>query len=114
MALNFRIYPWELETLIGQLLVAAKRKPGGSRNRIVDRNSFATCGIAVNLLRKPEDAEAGLYLKRFGALNEMHRIAHVNFLGSGATSTSDNSIGTPIYMGRGNASGIFNKPMALA
>ena len=75
MGSNFKIHPWELETLIGQLLVVAKKKPGNSRNRIVDCKRFASCGIAVNLLRKLEDAEAGLYLDRFRGLNEMHRIA---------------------------------------
>jgi len=43
MALNFRIHPWELETLIGQLLVAAKRKPGGSKNR--HRRSQQLCDL---------------------------------------------------------------------
>jgi hypothetical protein len=76
---RFSIHRWELETLIGQLLITPKISRRAGPNRITNCRLFAAGATAVNYLRKLEDAEAGIYLKHFSVLNEMHRIGQRQF-----------------------------------
>jgi hypothetical protein len=79
MASHFRIYKWELETLINQLLITPKAPPRSDRNRILDCRKFAAGANTTNFLRKLENAESGIYLQRFSIWTEMHRIGQRQF-----------------------------------
>ena len=79
IASNFAVYKWELETLLGLLLITPKHKLRDGLNRLTDCTQFAAGAKAANFLRKLEDAEAGVYLRHFDVLNEMHRIGQRQF-----------------------------------
>jgi len=68
------IHSWELETLVNQLLVTPKLKLSAGRNRFLDCSKFGSTATAVSFLRGIEDAEAGIYLRHYPVLNELHRI----------------------------------------
>jgi hypothetical protein len=76
---KYAIHKWELETLIGLLLTTPKYKLHDGLNSLTNCSHFDAAAKAVNCLRKLENAEAGIYLKRTGILIEMHRIAHRQF-----------------------------------
>lgn len=77
---KYSIQEWDLETLIGQLLTTPKRKIiEGRRNRVLNCSQFGAGAQAVNYIRQLENAESGMYLKRFKILNELHRIGQRQF-----------------------------------
>lgn len=73
------IHSWELETLVGQLLLVRKLKLGAGKNRFLNCSEFGAAASAVNFLRGKEDAESGIYLKHHPVLNELHRIGQRMF-----------------------------------
>lgn len=76
---TFALHKWELETLIGQLLLAPKVKIKPGLNRITNCTRFNAAASAVSILRKLENAEAGIYLKSLSVLNDLPRIGHRQF-----------------------------------
>ncbi|MBV9064944.1 MAG: hypothetical protein JO004_04150 [Methylobacteriaceae bacterium] len=73
------IHKWELETLISQLLITPKKRLREDRNVFLNCKLFSAGANAINFLRKLEEAEAGIYLKRFNILYEMHRLGQRQF-----------------------------------
>src|SRR5436190_839713 len=49
---KFAIHPWELETLVGQLLITRKLRPRNGPTRILNCAVFGAAAQAVNHLRK--------------------------------------------------------------
>jgi hypothetical protein len=76
---KFAVHKFELETLINQLLVTPKLQLREGRNQVTDCRQFGACAQGVNVLRKLENAESGIYLKRFNIFTEMHRIGYRQF-----------------------------------
>lgn len=68
------IRKWELETLVGELLISPKAKPSEGKNRILDCSKFDSIVALVSRLRDLEDAESALRLERRSVLKEMRRI----------------------------------------
>ncbi|WP_158767491.1 hypothetical protein [Terricaulis silvestris] len=76
---KFSIYPWEIETLLGELLLTEKFTPRDGANRILNVGNFGGLATLVRILRKLENEESGIYLKRVSILDELHRIAQREF-----------------------------------
>jgi hypothetical protein len=76
---KFAIRKWELETLVHQLLIVPKAKPGSGKNRYLNCTLFDTASKITNHLRKVEDNQAGFYLRHLNVLYEMHRIGQRQF-----------------------------------
>lgn len=72
---QYAVYPWELETLINQLVLTPKT-PG---RRYYPCNTFRTVGEFINYLRATENAEYGVDADPAKVLNEMHRIGQRQF-----------------------------------
>jgi len=81
---KFAVHKWDLETLVCQLLITPKDRLREGRNRHTNCSLFNAGATAVNHLRALENAESGIYLRRFSILNEMHRIGQRQFLTCGA------------------------------
>ena len=79
MSSRFAVYKWDLETLIGQLLITPKSKRRNSSIPLLNCTRFAAGATAVNHLRKLEDAEVRIYLEHSNALREVHRIGQRQF-----------------------------------
>src|SRR4051794_29793499 len=60
---QFAVHAWDLESVIGQLLVIPKYALRPGRNQITDCTQFGACAAAVHSLRKLENAESQFYLK---------------------------------------------------
>lgn len=73
------IHRWELESLMGQLLVTEKAPVLLGLNRQLNCRTFKSAQALVNCLRVIENADAGQFLKHFNVLLEMHRIAQRQF-----------------------------------
>jgi hypothetical protein len=75
---RFFIPPWEMmETLLNErLALPPLRARPNARNRIVNCREFNALATVVNLLRKLENAEAGVYLRRMNVMRELPRIGH--------------------------------------
>jgi hypothetical protein len=73
------LHKWELEALVSELLITPKYKPHEGKNRHLNCRHFDSGARAVNFLRTLEAAEAGIYLKRFSILLEMHRLGQRQF-----------------------------------
>lgn len=73
------VHPWELETLLGELFIAPKAQQGPGPNRVLNCRVFGAMVALINALRKLENAESGLYLRRVNILDELHRIAQRQF-----------------------------------
>ena len=76
IASEYAIYKWELETLITRLLSVPKQHLATRR---LNCGVFNAAALVTKHLRKLENAESGLYLKRFGIFNELHRIGQRQF-----------------------------------
>ena len=76
---RYAIHRWELEALVGQLLVTEKAPIREGRNRQINCRVFATAQLVANQLRNLEEAEAAIFLDRGDVLLEMHRIAQRQF-----------------------------------
>jgi hypothetical protein len=77
---QFAMHPWELETLVGQLLTTPKLTArDAALNWPTNCMQFDTGAVAVNYLRNLENEEAGLYLPSLGIWGEMHRIGQRQF-----------------------------------
>ena len=74
MSAQYAIHAWELETLANEVLVVPKVAASAGRNRSLNCSQFSAAVAAINLLRGQEDAEAGLFLRRYPVLTELHRI----------------------------------------
>jgi hypothetical protein len=71
------IHKWELETIFGERLrLPASLKKG---RRSLKCNEFSSAANLVNALRKLEDSESGMLLKRRSVFEELHRISHRQF-----------------------------------
>jgi hypothetical protein len=80
MGSSFRIHEWETETLLIQLLLAAREEPKEGTPAF-DCRKFSDVAQLVNRLRKLEDVESGMYLSgnEFKVLDEINRAAHRQF-----------------------------------
>jgi hypothetical protein len=76
---RYALRKWDLETLVVQLLVTPKLKRHDGPNRETNCALFLAGATAVNHLRELENAESGIYLRRYSVLNEMHRIGYRQF-----------------------------------
>ncbi|MET4229842.1 hypothetical protein ABIA85_003109 [Bradyrhizobium sp. LA6.10] len=77
---RYFVFKWALETLINELLSTKKKAlPKGGPTRRLDCTNFATVATCINTLRDLEDAEDGIVLSRFSALDIMHKIGHRQF-----------------------------------
>lgn len=77
---KYAVYPWEIETLVSERLLAPKFVPAHEGlQKILNCQVYDAAANLVNELRDLENADAGIYLKRFGILYEMHRIAQRQF-----------------------------------
>jgi hypothetical protein len=77
---KFAVHPWMLETMLNEVLVTPKLDIlPGRQNRRLDCRQFAAIAHVNNLLRKLENAEDGLTLKRINVLREMHRLGQRQF-----------------------------------
>lgn len=74
LSAQYAIHAWELETLANEVLIIPKAGESAGRNRFVNCSLFGAAVAATNLLRGQEDAEAGLFLRRYPVLTELHRI----------------------------------------
>lgn len=74
------IAPWELETLLNERLALPplQLRPG-ARNRVLNCRSYNALSQTVNLLRRLENAEIGVALRRMKVLRELPRIGHRQF-----------------------------------
>jgi hypothetical protein len=75
----YSLHKWELETLIGQLLITPKAAWRPGPNRVANCTQFNTGAMAVNLLRKVENIEAGHSLEAWGLFQEMNRLGYRQF-----------------------------------
>lgn len=73
------IYPWELESVLGELFIREKRALRPGPNRVLNCRKFSAMAVVINALRRAENDQAGTYLKRFCVLDELHRIAQRTF-----------------------------------
>ena len=78
MGSRFRIHEWETETLIIQLLLAARGEPKEGTPPF-DCRQFDDVAELVNRLRKLEDVESTVFLRDEFIFGEMHRIAQRQF-----------------------------------
>ncbi|EIG55839.1 hypothetical protein Bra1253DRAFT_00440 [Bradyrhizobium sp. WSM1253] len=77
---RYFVFKWALETLVNELLGTKKKAPPkGGLSRRLDCTKFATVATCINTLRDLEDAEDGIVLSRFSALDIMHKIGHRQF-----------------------------------
>lgn len=76
----YYIAPWELETLLNERLALPplQLRPD-ARNRVLNCRSFGALSQVVNLLRRLEDAEIGVALRRMNVMREIPRIGHRQF-----------------------------------
>ena len=74
------VHPWELETLLIQLLLTPK-EPRPSAAPAFDCSKFDSVAELVNRLRTLENVESAAYLRgtEFNIFNELHRIAQRQF-----------------------------------
>lgn len=80
IASKFAVHPWRLETLLNELLQAAKLEILPNRaNKRVDCSKFAAVAKAVTYLNELENAQDGIVLRRINVLQEMHRLAQRQF-----------------------------------
>ncbi len=73
------IHPWELETIVGELLETPKARLYPGVNHVADCSTYGTVRAVVNFTRRLEDAEAGMHLADNNIFSEMHRIGHRQF-----------------------------------
>lgn len=76
---QFAVRKWELETLVGQLLVTPKCQIREGPNKRTNCEHFSTAAAVVNHLRDLENAESGILLKHTNILLEMHRTGQRQF-----------------------------------
>lgn len=76
---EYKIHPWELETLITLLFQTPKARVRQGLNRRLNCTRFEAMGDAINLLRSLENAESGLSLGRVHILTELHRVGQRQF-----------------------------------
>lgn len=74
------IPPWEMETLLNErLALPPLRLRPGSPYRVMNTKTFNALGATINLLRRLEEAEIGMVLRRMNVMREMPRIGHRQF-----------------------------------
>lgn len=81
IASKYAVHKWELESLMGLLLTTPKAttKAHDKLSRTLRHDNFMTVTTIVNLLRRIEDADAGIYLKNMSIFDEIHRLSHRTF-----------------------------------
>ncbi|MET3472234.1 hypothetical protein ABIC78_002769 [Novosphingobium sp. 1529] len=80
MTSKLTIYKWELETLVNELLIVPKRKRRiKGQWRELDCSRYDALQDMVRVLRRLENADAGVRLKRKNVLEEMPRISARQF-----------------------------------
>jgi hypothetical protein len=74
------IPPWELETLLNERLALPplQLRPD-ARNRVMNCRTFSAVATTVNLLRRLENSEIGVVLRRMNVMREMPRLGHRQF-----------------------------------
>lgn len=75
----FAVHKWELDTLIGQLLITRKVGISAKSIRYTDCSQFNAGSTAINFLRQLEEADSAIFLEHFDVLLEMHRIGQRQF-----------------------------------
>ena len=77
---QYFIPPWEMETLLNERLTLPPLllRPNVP-NRVMNCREFNALATTVNLLRRLEDAEIGVVLRRMNVMREMPRIGHRQF-----------------------------------
>lgn len=76
---QYKVHPWELETLIGEFFSCAPFVPKNGWNSTVDCSLYKSAATFINLLRSVEDAEVSFSLSAKDVLLEVHRIGHRQF-----------------------------------
>lgn len=79
IASEYAVQKWELETLIGLLLLTKKAALKSEKHRVLNCANFTVIAKLINNLRALEDVESGIFLKRLDVMLEMHRIAQRQF-----------------------------------
>ncbi len=80
MTSKLALYKWELETLVNELLIVRKRqKQIRGQWRELDCSRYDALQNMVRALRRLENAESGLRLKKMNVLDEMPRISARQF-----------------------------------
>ncbi|WP_325062314.1 hypothetical protein [Vitreimonas sp.] len=75
----YAVFPWEIETLLSELLIVPKRPLRDGPNKVLNCRKFGAIVKIINALRDLENAESGIYLRRMNILDELHRIAQREF-----------------------------------
>lgn len=74
------VFKWELETLVGQLLIIRKKSRNKRGSVTLNCVKFDTAAEITNTIRSLEDFEATVYLRAGKDIfKEMHRIGHRQF-----------------------------------
>lgn len=76
---QYKVHPWELETLVGEFFSCPPFVPKDGWNSTVDCSDYNSLATFINLLRGVEDAEVSFSLKAKDVLLEVHRIGHRQF-----------------------------------
>ena len=74
-----RVFHWELDTLINELLIIPKAPRGRARELHLDCTKYTTALVCAQALRKLENAEDGPALDRVGVISEIHRLTQRQF-----------------------------------
>ena len=72
---EYHVHPWTIETLLNECLATPKSRLPKWRNL----RSFRFLPPLVNTLRKLENAESGIMLRRNHVLNTLHLVGHQQF-----------------------------------
>lgn len=103
------IRAWELESLIGRLLLTPKYVRRDGPNRITNCQLFDTAAAATNALRELENAEAGIYLKRFSIFVELNRIGYRHFPWQRGYASRDQLYRYAFIYGQGECAAYFER-----
>lgn len=100
---EYAVFPWELETLVNQLVLTPKN-PGP---RYYACNSFSTAGEFINLLKATEGAEYAADGDPSKIMSEMHRIGQRQFPWQRSTVNLPNFYRALFLYGQGAAADQF-------
>jgi hypothetical protein len=79
LASPYAIKKWEQETLVNQRLLVPAYEDKDGKPRTLNCQAFEAVIPLVNSLRKLENAESAMHLKRINIVQELHRIGHRQF-----------------------------------
>lgn len=76
---RLHVHKWELETLLNEALAVPKRPLPPGPNRVLNCYQFSAMAALANMLRRLENAESGLVLRRTSMFVELHRLSQRQF-----------------------------------